>query len=196
MSVQVQHGVGAPLNRTATDRLERVKAQSGDAPKTLEALLITEYGRIHGLARRFGIPESDSQDAAQEVCAKAWAHRDGFKGGSAFATWLTRIAVNHYSTWLKKHRRTLDKKKVLQTGPKPEASNPRTRAEHREAFKLASACVRRLPRGQRAAFVLRYLEGLSSGEASEVLGITEGALRARAYEARKNLRDMLKEYEL
>lgn len=196
MSVHARQPVGAPLKRTATEPFEQVPAQPADLPETLEVLLTREYGRIHGLARRFGIPEADSEDAAQEVCAKAWANRDAFKGASTFATWLTRIAVNHYSTWLKKHRRLRDGKKVLQAGLKLDASNPRTRAEHREAFVLASACVRRLPRGQRAAFVLRYLEGLSAGEASEVLGISEGAVRARAFEARKNLREMLRDYEL
>ena len=196
MTVHAHQQVEALLNRTAAERLAESKARPADLPETLESMLAREYARIHGLARRFGIPESDSEDAAQEVCAKAWANRRAFQGDSTFATWLTRIAVNHYSTCLRKRRRAFDTKTAIQSGAISDVTSPSTQAEHREAFVLASACVRQLPRGQRAAFVLRYLEGLSSGEASEVLGISEGAVRARAYEARKNLREMLKEYEL
>jgi len=135
-------------------------------------------------------------DAAQEVFAKAWSHRAQFNGTTSLSTWLTRIALNHFSTRIKRDRLRLRSFSGEIDEQTPGRSNPRMDAETNEAYLLASDCVRRLSRVQREAFVLRYFEELSYAEAAEVLGVPEGTVRARAFEARKHLREMLKEYEL
>ncbi len=174
----------------------RAEAAGGAAPQSLETLAATDYARIRRLASRFGIQGEEADDAAQEVFAKAWTYRAQFHGGSSLSTWLTRIALNHFSTRIKRDRvRWWMNTREIDVDA-PADSNPRGHAQTQEAYTLAVECLKRLSRIQREAFVLRYFEEMSYAEAAEVLEISEGTVRARAFEARKNLREMLKEYEL
>lgn len=165
-----------------------------DAPDTFEAILSREYPRIRRLARRFGIAEADLDDAAQDVLAKAWAKRGSFGNRASVSTWLTRIALNHFSTILKRQR-WRSAVGIPQAARRPVVT-PRAESQTKEAYEVASRCIGALSRKQRDAFVLRYLEEMRFAEVAEVLGITEGAARARAFEARTKLREMLREYEL
>ena len=173
----------------------QMAANAVEPADSFEAILTREYPRIHRLARRFGIAEPDLEDAAGEVLAKAWAYRGDFGNRASVSTWITRIAVNHFSTMLKRQRWRLAFIS-REEAPVPDRSNPRTMTQTKEAYELASRCIRTLPRKLREAFVLRYLEEMRYAEVADVLGITEGAARARAFEARIKLREMLREYEL
>ena len=70
----------------------------------------------------------------------------------------------------------------------------RLAAPERDGVSLAdlTAAVKVLPEGQRAAFVLRKVEGLEYADVARVLGCSEEAARSRVAEAMKKVREAMK----
>ena len=165
-----------------------------DTAVSSEALLHQEYARIHGLAWKFGIPESEIDDATQEVFAKAFASLKSFRGECELSTWLTRIAINHFTSRKQAFFRRLHIFKNNPTVMENAPDGTKHKAELNEEYDLAVRCVRKLPIKLREAFVLRYLEEMSCREVAETLEIPEPTVRTRIYHARRKLRDMMKGY--
>jgi RNA polymerase sigma-70 factor (ECF subfamily) len=161
--------------------------------QSFEALVAAEYGQVRGLAWRFGVPKAELDDAAQEVFTKAWAAWNGFRGTSAPASWLIRIAVNHLTS---RRRRLVRRLQVWRTRqPADEAVTTGASPELREAHARALQCVEALPPKLRGVFVLRYLEEMSCREVAETLELPETTVRTRLLRARKKLREMMEGYQ-
>lgn len=160
--------------------------------RAIDALLRDDYAQIRRLAWRFGLPEDEIDDATQEVFAKVWLHYAKFRGDCAPATWLTRIAVNSFTS----RRRALVRRFRMfrQTIAADDGVPTRSPVDPavRDAYERAVACVGRLPVKVRQVFVLRYLEDMSAVEVAETLGIPEATVRSRAFLARKRLQQMMK----
>jgi RNA polymerase sigma-70 factor, ECF subfamily len=143
-------------------------------------------GRLVRLAARLMGNLEDGEDVVQEAYVKAHqAMIEGrFDGRSRVETWLYRIVTNTAIDALRsgKHReRTTD---VL---PEP-AWDGAAAAEARIALAELDALLDTLPPDQRAAIVLKSVEGLSGVEIAQILGITEGAVEQRLVRARAALR--------
>lgn len=166
-----------------------------DLDRTLEDLIAREYPRIRRLAWRFGLPEDELDDAVQDVFVKAWAARNRFRGDAAQSTWLTRVAINHFTS---RRRIGLRRLQTFLRDPNAmeRAKTPDSRqTERNEAYEHAVAYIRRLPPKLRQAFVLRYLEDMTCAEVAETLQIPEATVRTRVFHARKKLREWMKGYE-
>ena len=162
---------------------------------SLDKLARDHYDRIRRLAWRFGLPENEIDDAAQEIFARACAGLKRFRGECAPSTWLTRIAVNYLSS----RKRAISRRLRLfsdETDVFEQVSSTSARsAETCEAHTRAMDCIRRLPVKLRTAFILRYLEEMSCADVAETLGIPEATVRTRIFHARRKLREMLRGYE-
>jgi RNA polymerase sigma-70 factor (ECF subfamily) len=122
-----------------------------------------------------------AQDASQEVWVKVWANIKGFKGESAFATWLYRITVN---TCLSLQRREARRQKsevewetsYLSESPGGDADPEAAvlNSERRQEVRVALGQVRA---EHRVALVLRHMEGLSYSEIAEVLDVPDGTAK-------------------
>jgi RNA polymerase sigma-70 factor, ECF subfamily len=162
-------------------------------------LVEAQQFRLRALARHFGIPAAELDDAVQEVFARAWEGLAAFRSEADLSTWLIRIAVNHFTSrrqamgrW-----RRLFVQKADTLGEYGADSAAFERSETcAEARALALESINRLPVKLRRAFVLHYVEGMSCREAAKVLGIPEATVRTRLYNARVKLRHMLRGYEL
>ena len=66
--------------------------------------------------------------------------------------------------------------------------NPEQAAANSETSRLLESLIENLPDGNRAVFVLRDVEGMSTAEASHALGITEDNVKVRLHRARDKLR--------
>lgn len=146
---------------------------------------------LAGLAWRFGTPHHEMEDVMQEVLMRAWRAWPRFRGDSAPETWLTRIAVNHLVSRRRKLARYV-KTFVPWNEAVAQRTGTRWKPEQSEHYEIAVAAVDRLPAKLRAAFVLRYLQGMSCAEVAEVLELKEPAVRRRCYLARNQLREMLR----
>jgi RNA polymerase sigma-70 factor (ECF subfamily) len=168
------------------------------------ALMVDAHSdKIYRLALKMLGNEQDAEDVLQEVFIKAFNNIQGFEGRSKVSTWLYRIAVNESLMLLRKRKGvTVDIDQEYETNdgelmprqitdwcclPEKELMS----GETRQAINLA---IQSLSDANRAAFLLRDVEGLSTQDAAEVLNISESALKVRLMRARMALREVLTTY--
>lgn len=144
-------------------------------------------GRLVRLAARLMGNLEDGEDVVQESYMKAHhAITDGrFDGRSKVETWLYRIVTNTAIDALRSGKR---REKTTDTLPEP-AWDGAAAAEARIALLELDVMLGALPPDQRAALVLKSVEGLSSAEIAQILGTTEGAVEQRLVRARAALKD-------
>jgi len=166
------------------------KAQAGDRP-AFEELVRIHADRLYAVVLRLCATPHEAEEVTQETFIRAWRAIAGFDGRSQLFTWLYRIGVNEAKRRLQRGERTLRTVSLEESpGDPPDLSEaPEPRVE-RDALRAA---VRALPLAYRAPLVLRDIEGLTTAEAAEILGISEAALKSRLHRARALVRDALEE---
>jgi RNA polymerase sigma-70 factor (ECF subfamily) len=162
------------------------RAQQADAG-AFERLYRMHIDKVYGLCLRMTGNVAEAEDCAQEAFIQAWNKLDKFRGDSAFATWLHRIAVNSVLGRMRKSKRERDRLQVAGE----QDSSPASVADSGELRDLAEA-VGRLPQGARHVFVLYAVYGYSHEEASNMLGIAPGTSKAQLHRARRLLTQQLK----
>jgi RNA polymerase sigma-70 factor (ECF subfamily) len=133
----------------------------------------------------------EAEDVAQEVMLRAWQGIARFRGQSSYFTWLYRIGVNEANRALAKRARRPASVAIgadeLQL-PESAADDPSRRAENSELRRALGRALAGLPPALRTAIVLRDVEGLSTQEAAEVVGIGQAAFKSRLHQARLRVR--------
>lgn len=127
----------------------------------------------------------EAEDVVQEAYVKAYrALSTGeFDGRANVSTWLYRVVTNQ----------AIDAMRGRARRPKPtdtadESTSDLASAEQKVALAELSDWMRDLPPDQRAALVLKAVEGLTSPEIAEILQCSEGAVEQRLVRARAALR--------
>jgi RNA polymerase sigma-70 factor (ECF subfamily) len=178
-----------------------VKAcQRGD-PGALDELIRATYADVYALCRRMLADPDEASDATQEVFVRVMRSVFGFRGESAFGTWLHRVTVNVCLTALK--RRSRARAAGMVAGGTPfampgddnelatSADNPEDRAVTADLAARSEVALAALPEDARAVVVLRDIEGLSTKEVAELLGVTETVVKVRLHRAHTRLRGMI-----
>lgn len=136
-----------------------------------------------------------AQDAVQEAMTRAWLNIERFEGRSRFFTWLTRIGINEaYNAMRRQPAETLELDDQVGERVPAWGGRPDEVFETREFLQATEMALGRLPLDYRTAITLRDVEGLSTEEAAEVLGIGERALKSRLHRGRMALRAELDSY--
>jgi RNA polymerase sigma-70 factor (ECF subfamily) len=146
-----------------------------------------------------GNPE-DAEDVLQEAFLKAFLHLQDFREDARFYTWLVRIAVNEGLMKLRKRR--ADKAAPIEDSVDEEGDvmprefadwkpNPEELYAQAEIEEILRSAAQTLSPAFRTVFLLRDVEGLSTQETADVVGISEGAVKARLFRARLQLREEL-----
>jgi RNA polymerase sigma-70 factor (ECF subfamily) len=170
--------------------------QRGEAG-ALDALVRATYADVYALAFRLVRDREEAADVTQEVFVRVMRSVVGFRGESAFGTWLHRVTVNTALTALRKRsRRALPGREAFGMPDSvhdvvdPDAG-PEERAERAELLARAEAAVAALPESSRTIVVLRDVEGLSTAEVAAQTGLSETAVKVRLFRARERLRASL-----
>jgi RNA polymerase sigma-70 factor (ECF subfamily) len=132
-------------------------------------------------------------ELVQDVFVRLWERLGSYRGESAFATWLHRVAVNTVLAESRSGRRRRLRVAIsadLAGLGLVDADAPARRDDPELRLDLETA-VRRLPAGARAVFVLHDVEGYPHAEIGTMLGIAEGTSKAHLFRARRLLRGML-----
>jgi RNA polymerase sigma-70 factor, ECF subfamily len=134
---------------------------------------------------------SEAEDVAQEVMLRAWRGIGRFNGRSLFFTWLYRIAINEANRSLEKSSRrpvsvSIDAEALRV--PADAQDGPARRLEQAELRQALSKALADLPPDYRTAIVLRDVEGLSTQQAAEIVGVGEAAFKSRLHQARLRVR--------
>jgi RNA polymerase sigma-70 factor (ECF subfamily) len=169
------------------ERFLVARAQQGDRDAA-RSLYDTHVRRIHRLVFRLCGDEEMARDLTQDTFIRVFEKLSTFRGDSAFATWVHRIAVTVTLNGLRKERRLkrgADDLDVANDLPAPSDNvDPDLRARLR-------AAIEALPPGARASVILHDIEGYTHSEIGAMLGIAEGTSKARLFDARNKLRKAL-----
>jgi RNA polymerase sigma-70 factor (ECF subfamily) len=174
----------------AEERALVARAKAGDR-SAYEALVRHNADRLYAVVLRFSATETDAEEATQEAFLRAWRSISRFRGDARFFTWLYRIGVNEAKRILER-RPSAGTLVSLEDRPiddlVDDAPELQPRVEAAELRDVLERAIRRLPDKYRAAVVLRDIEGLSTSEAADVLGLREAAFKSRLHRGRMALR--------
>jgi len=166
------------------------RAQAGDVD-AFERLSSAYADRVFMLLLRLLGDRTDAEDVAQEVMLRAWQGIARFGGQSSYFTWLYRIAVNEANRAREKWGRRPTAASIgaheLQL-PASRAHDPARQAENSELRRALGQALAELPPALRTAIVLRDVEGLSTQEAAEIVGVGQAAFKSRLHQARLRVR--------
>jgi len=160
-------------------------------------------GTVYNLALRLMNDRQEAEDVLQETFISAFRALDRFEGRSQLSTWLYRIAYNAAMMRLRKHQaptKSLDEPRETEDGEiMPQQLVDWTAAPERllldqELRGMLNAALATLPETLRTVFVLRDIEGLSTAETAETLGLTQTNAKVRLHRARLALRERLTGY--
>jgi RNA polymerase sigma-70 factor (ECF subfamily) len=161
------------------------RAASGDV-LAFEQILLRYERRVLSLAWRLLGKAEDAQDASQEVFLRAFRHLRRFDRRRPFEPWLMKMTVNVcHDLANKRHKQpqgAIDPDLLHSVG------DPHDSLHSEEQRKLLHAALQELPEKERAAVVLRDIEGLSTAEVAEILGSSEGTVRSQISNARLKIR--------
>ncbi len=181
--------------------VERV--QRGD--KHAFDLLVSKYQRRLGrLISRFVRDAAEAEDVTQDAFIKAYRALPGFRGESAFYTWLYRIGINTAKNHLLSNKRRAptstpfdaeDSESFEEASLLREVNTPENELMSKQVVDVVQASLQQLPEDLRSALTLREIEGLSYEEIASVMNCPVGTVRSRIFRAREavaeNLRPLL-----
>lgn len=134
-------------------------------------------------------------DAVQEALMRAWWNIGRFQGRSRFYTWLTRIGIHEaYRLARSSIEQPIDPDDLVGQQVPDWGSRPDELFESRELLEAVERALGELPTDYRAAVTLRDIEGFTTREAAETLGVGERALKSRLHRGRMALRRRLDDY--
>jgi RNA polymerase sigma-70 factor (ECF subfamily) len=168
------------------------------------AMLVKQFSpRIYRLALKLMGNSNEAEEVLQETFISACQHVQQFEGRSGLGTWLYRIATNAGLMRLRRRQPeviSLDELVELEDGEMAPRQlvgwgwNPEDHVLSAELRRVMDEATAALPETLRATFILRDIEGLSTAETAEALGITEAAAKVRLHRARLQLREHLSGY--
>jgi RNA polymerase sigma-70 factor (ECF subfamily) len=173
---------------------EQIVRQVLDGQTALYEVLMRRHNeRLYRAIRAILRDDLDAEDVMQQAYVNAYAHLRQFDGRAAFATWLTRIAVNEALARARQRGRyqqlETDTMEALDMPMTSTATpDPERQAISRELSGFVEDAIDRLPDGSREVFVLREVQGLGTAETAASLGISEDAVKTRLSRAKSALR--------
>lgn len=150
-------------------------------------LLVNQYSeRLYWQIRRIVISHDDADDVLQNTFIKAWLNIGTFENKSKISTWLSRIAINEAIDFSHRKHKTDD----ISTDENQAVANQLMADEYFDGDETQAQlqqAISQLPAVQRAVFNMRYFDEMKYSEMSEILGTSEGALKASYHIAVKKI---------
>jgi RNA polymerase sigma-70 factor (ECF subfamily) len=178
------------------------RAQQGDR-RAFDMLVLKYQQKVAGLIGRYIRDSAEVMDVTQDAFLKAYRALPGFRGDSAFYTWIYRIAINTVKNHLVAQGRRppgddvdAEVAEQMDFGVRlRETATPERELLSDEIAATVQAALDGLPEDLRTAIVLRELDGLSYEEIATAMDCPIGTVRSRIFRAReaidKRLRPLL-----
>ena len=179
--------------------VERVR---GGEPDAFGLLMRRYQDRLYSVVLSYVHSPEDAVDLAQDAFVKAYLRLESYHGGSAFYTWLYRIAVNSAIDFLRKRparqAESLDDDKYRDNAFEPAASDisasPERMIARSETKRIIQTAIDSLSEKLRTAIILHDVEGFSQEEIAEILQCPIGTIKSRVSRGRQELRETLSAY--
>lgn len=157
-------------------------------------LVILYREKLYWQVRRMVVNHEDADDVVQNIFIRIFQNLEKFRGESTLYTWIYRIAINEIYSHLKAvKKRTAISFESLPAGLEHKMLSDAYFTPTEIQLKFQKAILQ-LPEKQRLVFNMKYFdEELTFERLSEILGTSEGALKASYHHAVKKIEKMLKE---
>lgn len=195
----IESKVGQPAN----DETKLVDAARGGDVGAFEQLVKRYDRNVFRIAQHITQNREDAEDVVQDAFLKAFQNLGQFQGQSKFYTWLVRIAVNEALMRLRRRRPermvSIDEDVKTEEDSIPReiadwSPNPEQLYNQGELKEILQKTIQGLPESFRTVFILRDVEGLSTEETADALGLSVPAVKSRLLRARLQLRERLTKY--
>jgi RNA polymerase sigma-70 factor, ECF subfamily len=184
MMPATENATSAPAVHAAEDsEMALVHAAKQGDVGAFEQLLRCSQGMVFRVAQHITGSREDAEEVVQETFLKAFQNLDRFEERSRFSTWVTRIAVNTALMRIRS-RRGHGTVPLREEAPDEPSAPAEEVADWRPDPEQSYSTV----------FLLRDVEGFSTAETAEALGLSATAVKARLLRARLQLRQRLDPY--
>ncbi len=152
-------------------------------------------GGLHRVVARMLSDDEEAWDVVQMALVRAWEHFDRYDSRWRFSTWLYRIGTNLAIDVV---RARSSRERAHQAGGLRVVASqdgPADRLEANEIERVLRRLANELSPQQRAAFLLREVEGMETAEVARVMDCSPATVRNHVFHARKILkRELLRRY--
>jgi RNA polymerase sigma-70 factor (ECF subfamily) len=157
-----------------------------------ERIYRAHKARILNLCRLLLRDSDEAEDVAQEVFLRAFERIGSQETPTVWEAWLVRVAVNacrdrQRSAWWKSRRKPGDLDELAPWLSPSSEDQARSKEWHARVWDA----LRALNNRQRNVFVLRYIEGWSTNDVAETLGLTAAAVKTHLFRAVRHLRKVV-----
>lgn len=181
---------------TPLDEAEVIRLlASSEGRQKVFPMIVDQYSQsLYWKIRSIVLTHEDTDDVLQNTFLKAWKSLPTFQGKAKLSTWLYRIAINESLDFLR-HQKTA----VLSSADADLSVANRLLADDYfdgdKSQAVLQEAIATLPDVQRMVFTLRYYDEMKYSEISEILGTSEGSLKASYHIAVQKITDYVKRYE-
>jgi RNA polymerase sigma-70 factor (ECF subfamily) len=166
-------------------------AKRGDMA-AFEELIKRHTMMIFRVATHLAASAEDAEEVVQDAFLKAFHHLQHFEERARFSTWLTRIAINEALARRRRSRRCptvsiedeIGGNRLLGDGIADWRSNPEQIYNTAQLREILQHALATLPDASRVVFLMRDVEGLSTADTAELLGLSVPSVKARLLRAR------------
>ena len=175
------------------------RAQQGDK-RAFELLVIKYQRKLGRLLSRMVRDAAEVEDITQETFIKAYRALPGFRGESAFYTWLYRIGVNTAKNYLVGRKRQPTSSDVLAEDAENyeegdllrDVATPDAELQTKQIAQAVNSAVDALTEELRVAITLREIEGMSYEEIAQMMDCPIGTVRSRIFRAREAIAERIR----
>lgn len=181
---------------TPLDEAEVIRLlASSEGRQKVFPMIVDQYSQsLYWKIRSIVLTHEDADDVLQNTFLKAWKSLPTFQGKAKLSTWLYRIAINESLDFLR-HQKTA---MLSNADADLSVANRLLADDYFDGDKsqaVLQEAIATLPDVQRTVFTLRYYDEMKYSEMSEILGTSEGSLKASYHIAVQKITDYVKRYE-
>lgn len=181
---------------TPLDEAEVIRQlASSEGRQKVFPMIVDQYSQsLYWKIRSIVLTHEDADDVLQNTFLKAWKSLPTFQGKAKLSTWLYRIAINESLDFLRRQKTAT----LSSADADLSVANRLLADDYFDGDKsqaLLQEAIATLPDVQRTVFTLRYYDEMKYSEMSEILGTSEGSLKASYHIAVQKITDYVKRYE-
>ena len=181
---------------TPLDEAEVIRQlASSEGRQKVFPMIVDQYSQsLYWKIRSIVLTHEDTDDVLQNTFLKAWKSLPTFQGKAKLSTWLYRIAINESLDFLRRQKAAT----LSSADADLSVANRLLADDYFDGDKsqaVLQEAIATLPDVQRTVFTLRYYDEMKYSEMSEILGTSEGSLKASYHIAVQKITDYVKRYE-
>ena len=181
---------------TPLDEAEVIRLlASSEGRQKVFPMIVDQYSQsLYWKIRSIVLTHEDANDVLQNTFLKAWKSLPTFQGKAKLSTWLYRIAINESLDFLRRQKTAT----LSSADADLSVANRLLADDYFDGDKsqaVLQEAIATLPDVQRTVFTLRYYDEMKYSEISEILGTSEGSLKASYHIAVQKITDYVKRYE-